>query len=242
MREDHRKIAKFYDNQYYGNITSETSPSRHLRGLSEILRISADDRVLDIACGTGEWLAVCAEKGASVSGIDISSKAIGICQQRLPAGEFLCQPAETLPYPDNSFDIITCLGSLEHFLDQNKSISEISRVAKPDARILILVPNAGFMTYRLGLYSGTQQKAARETIRSLEEWKAMLENNGLAIQSRWKDLHVIKFSWIFRKPYLLVPLRAIQAIALLIWPLEWQYQVYHECAVDKQTPQNKRTR
>lgn len=232
MKDDHQIIADFYNNQYYGDTISPKSPSRHLRGLAKILRIGANDRVLDIACGTGEWLTVCADKGACVSGIDISSKAIAICQERFPGGDFLCQPAETLPYPDNSFDVVTCLGSLEHFLDQNKSISEISRVAKADARILILVPNAGFLTHRLGLYSGTQQKAARETIRSLEEWKEMLNSNGLTVIKRWKDLHVLNVSWIFRSPYFLAPLRAIQALALLIWPLGWQYQVYHECTVD----------
>lgn len=233
--DDHQKIADFYNNQYYQDTTSPKPPSRHLKGLAEILQIGADDTVLDIACGTGEWLTVCAEKGASVSGIDISSKAIAICQRQFISGEFLCQPAETLPYPNDSFDVVTCLGSLEHFLDQGKSISEISRVAKANARILILVPNAGFLTHRLGLYSGTQQKAARETIRSLEEWKVMLESNGLTVMKRWRDLHVLNSTWIFRSPYLLAPLRAIQAIALLIWPLGWQYQVYHQCTVDERT-------
>lgn len=233
LKDDHEQIADFYNHQYYGKISPPKPPTRHLKRLAETLRITASDNVLDIACGTGEWLTVCADKGAGISGIDISSKAIAMCQQRLPSGEFACQPAETLPYPDGSFDVVTCLGSLEHFLDQSQAISEIHRVAKADARVLVLVPNAGFLTHRLGLYSGTQQQAAKETIRSLDEWKMLLETNGLTIKKRWRDLHVLNPGWIFRSPYLLAPLRAIQAIALLVWPLEWQYQVYHECTVNK---------
>jgi len=233
LNDEHEQIADFYNNQYYGKTTSPKPPSRHLKRLAETLCITAEDNVLDIACGTGEWLSVCGNMGADVSGVDISSRAITICQQRLPRGEFVCQAAETLPYPDESFDVVTCLGSLEHFLDQNQAIAEIHRVAKADARVLILVPNAGFLTHRLGLYSGTQQQAAKETIRSLDTWKAMLENNGLTVKRRWRDLHVLSTGWIIRPPYTLAPLRAIQAIALTVWPLEWQYQVYHECTINK---------
>jgi hypothetical protein len=62
---------------------------------------------------------------------------------------------------------------------------------KPNGKVVILVPNAGFLTYRLGLYKGTQQQAIRETIRSLSEWQGMLNASGLTVTKRWKDLHVL---------------------------------------------------
>ncbi|RBP72692.1 class I SAM-dependent methyltransferase [Marinobacter nauticus] len=228
MDEQHKPIADFYNQQYHGDSKS-AAPSNHLRHLCQKLEVTGEQKVLDIACGKGTWLEVCHQQGAQVSGIDISSKAIAACQQLIPDGDFRCQPAEILPYEDRSFDLITCLGSLEHFLDQEQAISEMARVAKADAKIVILVPNSGFLTYRLGLYTGTQQQAVRETIRSLDEWREMMEGNNLIVEKRWKDLHILDRSWIFRRPYITTPLRAAQAFVLPFWPLTWQYQVYHLC-------------
>jgi SAM-dependent methyltransferase len=147
----------------------------------------------------------------------------------MPGGEFHTGPAEILPFPDGRYDLVTCLGSLEHFLDQPAALAEMVRVMKPRGKVVILVPNAGFLTYRLGLYKGTQQQAVRETIRPLSEWQEMLNASGLVVKERWKDLHVLNKRWIFRAPWSLMPLRLLQAIALTFWPLHWQYQVYHLC-------------
>ena len=177
----------------------------------------------------GDWLAVAASLGAKPSGIDISQNAIQACQQRLPDGKFFTGPAESLPFADESFDIVTCLGSLEHFLDQPASLGEMMRVARPGAKLVILVPNAGFLTRRLGLYQGTQQQAIMETVRPLEEWRQMFLKAGMEVEMRWKDLHMVNRSWLMRPPAYMMPLRLIQVAALWIWPLEWQYQVYHLC-------------
>lgn len=83
--------------------------------LADQLRLVPGQQVLDVACGVGGWLEIAASRGATISGIDISERAIDICRQRLPEGEFQVGPAETLPFPDRRFDLITCLGSLEHF-------------------------------------------------------------------------------------------------------------------------------
>ena len=228
-QDEHQQVARFYNDVYYRNATVNTHRSRHLVKLADRLRLVPGQQVLDVACGVGGWLEIAASRGATISGIDISERAIDICRQRLPEGEFQVGPAETLPFPDRCFDLITCLGSLEHFLDQPGALREMVRVAKPDAQLLILVPNAGFLTYRLRLYGGTQQQAVRETIRSLEEWQQLFGDAGLEITDRWKDLHVLSHSWIVRPPWYWIPLRFIQALALAVWPLNWQYQVYHLC-------------
>ena len=231
--DEHRKVARFYNEVYYRNAKVSAHRSSHLLQLADRLRIAPGQKVLDVACGTGDWLDIAASRGAEVSGIDISERAIDLCHQRLPEGEFHVGPAETLPFADRQFDLITCLGSLEHFLDQPAALQEMTRVAKPGANLLILVPNSGFLTYRLWLYGGTHQQAVCETIRSLEEWKQLFNQAGLEIIDRWKDLHVLSRSWIFRSPWLMVPLRFIQALALLVWPLHWQYQVYHLCCLNR---------
>ena len=58
----------------------------------------------------------------------------------------------------------------------------------------------------------------------------MLNQAGLKVERRWRDLHVLSWDWITMRGLRRVPIRATQALALSVWPLRWQYQVYHLCA------------
>lgn len=225
--EQQRKIKVFYDTVYHQANSGPREPSRHARRLAQQLQTSPNQHVLDVACGTGEFLAACAAHGNSIAGVDISDTAIDECNVRLPEGEFHACPAEKLPFEDARFDVVTCLGSLEHFLDPVAALREMVRVAKPGAQFVILVPNKDFLTRKLGLYGGTYQVDAMEVVRSLEEWDALFREAGLAVRKRWKDTHVLSWSWIGANGKAAAPLRAAQAVALLFWPLRWQYQVYH---------------
>ncbi len=223
------KLKRFYDDVYYQKIENTFKLSKHYEALADKLGITPGDQVLDIACGKGDWLNVCKQKGAHIAGIDLSSKAIDHCKKHLPDGEFYAQPAEQLPFRKEAYDVITCLGSLEHFVEPVIALKEMVRVAKPDARFILLVPNADFLTRKLGLYRGTNQKDAKEVVRTLEEWESLFNESGLKVQERWKDLHVLTWNWVKSNGYLSVPLRGAQAMALALWPLRWQYQVYHQC-------------
>jgi ubiquinone/menaquinone biosynthesis C-methylase UbiE len=188
-------------------------------------------RLLDVACGAGQWLAAAAALGAIPAGIDISEKALDACRKSLPNSDLHCGSAEQLPFTDGYFDVISCLGALEHFLDPHMALCEMVRVAKPDAKFILLVPNLKFLSRRLGLYSGTEQADIREELRTLTQWHDLFTSAGLRVRHRWRDLHVLSPSWIFRGSFYAWPVRAAQALALPLWPLEWQYQVYHLCTM-----------
>jgi SAM-dependent methyltransferase len=222
-------IKKFYDEIYYKNRAANENISRFHVKLARDLEICEGDKLLDVACGTGEWLLAAAAQRAEVSGIDISERAIERCRVAIPTGCFKLGPAEDLPFPDASFDWVTCLGALEHFLDKEAALDEMVRVGKPHAKFVILVPNAGFLTRRLGLFKGTEQAAIHEDILTLDEWNELLGKCGLKVVQRWADLHVLSSDWIKRGSPLQWALRSLQALSLTIWPLEWQYQVFHLC-------------
>ena len=86
----------------------------------------------------------------------------------MPDGDFHAIPAEKLPFADASFDLVSCLGSLEHFVEPVVSLREMARVARGDAQFLILVPNADFLTRKLKLFGGTNQKDAKEALTGME--------------------------------------------------------------------------
>jgi SAM-dependent methyltransferase len=233
-RPDHAEIREFYDQFYYGDTSHPPSVSGHLRRLAKKLGPWNDRKLLDVGCGTGDWLMAAAACGAIPAGVDISQKALNVCRHALPGAELHCGPAETLPFGDHVFDCISCLGALEHFLDPHAALLEMVRVAKSNAVFVLLVPNSGFLPRRLGLFSGTHQADVKEDVRSLREWQHLFASAGLRVLYRWKDLHVLSGSWIFRGRWYKWPVRAAQALALPLWPLSWQYQVYHLCVIRKQ--------
>ncbi len=226
---NHDEIRSFYDGVYYKELRPAEKIPLHLRRLARRLGPWEGKQLLDVGCGTGLWLAAAARLGAIPAGIDISQVAMEHCRAILPQARLRCGAAEELPFEDGGFDVISCLGSLEHFLDPAKALREMARVAKPRARLILLVPNAGFLPRRLGLYAGTEQAALREEARTLAGWDELFASAGLRVMRRWKDLHVLSRSWIFRGRWYRWPLRAAQAFALLFWPLQWQYQVFHLC-------------
>jgi ubiquinone/menaquinone biosynthesis C-methylase UbiE len=231
QKDELDEIQAFYDTEYYRAIGADaSSENRHYRALASRLEIAPGRRVLDVACGTGAWLKCCASRGAAISGVDLSRRAIEFCKSAHSSGAFHACAAEQLPFDDLSFDLVTCLGSLEHFVDPVAALHEMRRVAVDGARFVILVPNADFMTRRLGLFKGTYQTQAKEQVRTLAAWQALFAEAGLVVEARWKDLHVLSRDWIVRRPWLLVPVRAAQALSLVLWPLSWQYQVYFLCS------------
>lgn len=227
------EIRTFYDSVYYADARPAASPAllRHYSRLHQRMGLGSGSAVLDVACGLGEWLKVCEDKGASVAGIDLSEKAIDVCRQVMADGEFHAQAAESLPFADNRFDLVTCLGSLEHFVDPVGSLREMVRVAKPDATFLLLVPNKDFLSRKLGLFGGTYQVDAKEVVRTLPEWEALFDAAGLRVTDKWKDLHVLDPDWIARGNPITWPVRAAQAAVLPLLPVRWQYQVYHQCVI-----------
>lgn len=227
------EIKKFYDNNYYSNIPMHVKATSHYRKLAKKIGVCEDDNVLDVACGVGQWLLACREVGARISGIDLSTSAIEVCKKNLD-GVFFDTSAECLPFEDDSFTVVSCLGSLEHFMDPVRSLREMVRVSKSHARFLILVPNSDFLTRRLGIFSGTFQADIKEDVKTLAEWDSLFTAAGLKVINKWKDLHVLSWDWIKKGRWYSVPFRAAQALLLVLLPLKWQYQVYHLCEVYRQ--------
>lgn len=106
-------------------------------------------KVLDISCGVGRISIPLAKKGAIVSGIDISEEMLKICQRNVNVAKlsskiklYHCNAAD-IPLPDKSFDIVLCLGLLEHLTDpmREKVLDQIIRTVKPRGVAIILVNN-----------------------------------------------------------------------------------------------------
>lgn len=222
------QVRRFYDEVYCNDGAAPRRVSGHLHRLVRRLCMATGVRVLDVACGIGAWLRAVRERGAAVAGIDLLKRAIRVCRAQVPEGEFHVCPTERLRFGDGEFDLVTCLGSLEHLVDPVAALKEMRRGAYPKARFL-LVSNSNFLTRRLGPYRGTWQRTVVEQARSLDEWQGIFRDAGLQVTERWKDLHVLSRLWIGIGRWYEIPIRLLQALLLVIRPFSSQYQVYHLC-------------
>lgn len=98
--------------------------------------------ILDIGCGDGVLSSFIAKKGAKVSGIDYSDIAIDYAKEKTKDLEiyFRQGSAYELPFEDNSFDAIVSSDVIEHLEDVPQYLSEINRVCKNNAKIIISTP------------------------------------------------------------------------------------------------------
>lgn len=99
--------------------------------------------LLDIGCGDGWYAARYVEAGAVVHGIDISARSVGFASLLVPSGRFLVGSATQLPYPDHSFDVVTCVQVLEHLTEEDvaQALAAFRRVVRPGGIVIISVPS-----------------------------------------------------------------------------------------------------
>jgi len=83
--------------------------------------------VLDVGCGTGELVAAAEARGAVTAGCDAAAGMIEAARERSPGSELRVAPAERLPWPDDTFDLVTLVNALA-FTDVAKTLSECRRV------------------------------------------------------------------------------------------------------------------
>ncbi|MCR3748776.1 class I SAM-dependent methyltransferase [Lentzea californiensis] len=91
--------------------------------------ITAGTKVLDLACGSGEFCAAAAEAGAKATGIDISPAMIALARQA-SAAEFHELPLGRLPWEDGTFDVVTAFNALFFARDPDEAFAEAVRVSK----------------------------------------------------------------------------------------------------------------
>jgi 2-polyprenyl-3-methyl-5-hydroxy-6-metoxy-1,4-benzoquinol methylase len=113
-----------------------------LRGLPEYI---SGGKLLDVGCGSGNYLYSLRELGWDVYGMEIDEGAAGYARDRLGLKVF-SGTLEEADFPDAFFDVVTMRQVLEHLSDPSSSLIEVHRVLKPGGRLMVEVPNIASLT------------------------------------------------------------------------------------------------
>lgn len=173
------EVKNWYDRMYVQKGKAFTRPPDAFPIFLDYLNINGGENFIDIGCGRGDLLLSASQRGLRTFGVDLSDEAVKISQTVSP-DSFVCNsPAESIPFPDGFFDYVTCIGSLEHFVDMDKSLTEMIRVMKDNARLCVSVPNSNFIYWRIFGNSGTPQKEMIERLCHFMNGKICLRTTAL---------------------------------------------------------------
>ena len=142
-----------------------------------ILRPDRKTPVMDISCGLGFFLKSAAQWSDYCYGGDISEYAVLQARSLAPTTHLMVANSETLPFRGKGFEIITCLGSLEHYLNPEEALKEFVRHLKPGGKIFIFVPNGYYLGYFLnvcGRGKGPSHDQEYERFEALDFWERLI--------------------------------------------------------------------
>lgn len=108
----------------------------------EAAAVRSGDRVLDVACGTGVLTRAAAETAGpvgAVTGLDRNPGMLAVARRLSPAIAWREGSAESLPFADQSFDVVLCQFGLMFFGDRIGALREMWRVLKPGGRLAVAV-------------------------------------------------------------------------------------------------------
>ena len=138
------RIARRYD--FLNDLQSFGLHRLWKRRVVRLAQIKNGDRALDLCCGTGDISFALARGGAETTGLDFSAQMLDVAAQRQSANskaktqvvKFLQGDAQQLPFPENSFDVVTVGYGLRNLTSWERGLDEMFRVAKPGARLIVL--------------------------------------------------------------------------------------------------------
>ena len=107
----------------------------------DLLGGQAGARILDIGCGDGALVRALAARGAAAVGVDPDPAMLAVARKRAAEADipatFLEGRAESLPFPDASFDAVTAMTVLCFVPDAKGAVREMARVLRPGGRLVL---------------------------------------------------------------------------------------------------------
>jgi ubiquinone/menaquinone biosynthesis C-methylase UbiE len=186
------KQANNYDRMWRRYI------ARTLGFLKASISFRSSDKILDVACGTGEFERLVQKERSDqqMIGIDISEKMLHFAREKCrayPNAAFLKADASALPFPDQTFDLVISANSLHYFAKPGASLAEMRRVLLPKGSLVILDWCKDYLICRCFDFFLRRTERGYQSCYTQRELQRLLDAAGFVVQSARK----IKLGSIF---------------------------------------------
>lgn len=155
----------------------------------------ADQRVLDVGCGNGLFLANAVIGGASAIGLDSSFVMASVAATHAPV---LQADAEALPLTDGSFDTVLALWMLYHMPNVPRALREFQRVLVNGGQ-LVVTTNSGDQSSAMDLI--VRSSLGQVLSREVDHWHAPIgfssENGAVVLEEVFPRVDVFPFGTTF---------------------------------------------
>jgi demethylmenaquinone methyltransferase/2-methoxy-6-polyprenyl-1,4-benzoquinol methylase len=130
------RIAPRYDR--LNRLLSAGLDQRWRREALDRIRVGEGDRVVDLACGTGDLAELSMARGAQVVGVDFALEMLCAARRRGIRTALLQADGESLPLPDEWATVVTCGFALRNFVSLPAIFRELARVLEPGGRVAFI--------------------------------------------------------------------------------------------------------
>ncbi len=163
----------------------------------------AGKRVVDVGCGGGILAEAMAQRGARVTGIDLSTKPLRVAQlHALESGatvDYRERSAESLAAESPAaFDVVTCMEMLEHVPDPSSSVHACSTLARPGGWVFFSTINRNPKSFLFAIVGA--EYVLRLLPRGTHEYAKFIRPSELAAMSRNAGLEVVEILGLTYNP------------------------------------------
>jgi ubiquinone/menaquinone biosynthesis C-methylase UbiE len=141
-----KRFVEWYENMAKSRFANAFSYGRHKVDvlLDEALKEQqAGACILDVGCGTGEYVRRVNELGFTASGLEPADAMRAVAIKKNPSASIVSGVATELPYPDESFDLVICIEVLRYLdrADIRQALRELRRVLRPGGTMFLTMVN-----------------------------------------------------------------------------------------------------
>lgn len=186
--------ASFSEKMFYD---IQTYDDEHLQRIMKALDIQDDFQVLDLGTGSGFLAFPLAERfpESQITGLDILPQTLARDAEKARAQNisnlhFICYDGMSLPFEDDTFDVIVSRYCMHHFPEIEKTFGEIARVLKLDGQFFISDPTPNEDDFQRFVDTYMQMKDdGHNKFYTKDEFVRLAENAGLKLESSF-DTHI----------------------------------------------------
>lgn len=172
-----------YDSIGIGYDATRRADPRIAAVLARLLEASPGQRLLDVACGTGNYTRALHDQGLDITGVDQSATMLDAARAKAPETAWHQADVAALPFADASFAGAICTLAIHHFTDLEVAFREVARVMDAGRLVILTSTPEQMRAYWLNHYFPDLMQRSIAQMPDMGAVRASLEQAGFGIEA-----------------------------------------------------------